>query len=70
MDDQPFAGKYLERGRWIKVAAGLLSVGRRATDDLVAEQKKILDGRRYRVERRLALPCGKPNFEDAVFALR
>jgi hypothetical protein len=68
MDDQPFAGKHLERGRWIEVAAGLLSVGRRAMDDFVAEQKKVLDGRRYRVERRLALPCGKPNFEDAVFA--
>lgn len=61
MDDQPFTGKYLERGRWIKVAAGLLSVGRRATDDLVVQQKKVLDRRRYRVERRLALPCGEPN---------
>ena len=68
MDDQPLAGKYLERGRWIKVAAGLLSVGRRATDYLVVEQKKVLDRRRYRVERRLALPCGEPNFEDAVLA--
>jgi hypothetical protein len=68
MDDHPFAGKYLELGRGIEIAAGLLPVGCRAADYLVVEQEKILDGRRYRVERCLALPCGEPNFEDAVLA--
>jgi hypothetical protein len=68
MDDQPFAGKYLERRRGIEIAAGLLPVGCRAADYLVVEQEKVLDGRRYRVERCLALACGKPNFEDAVLA--
>jgi hypothetical protein len=32
MDDQLFAGKYLESRRRIEIAAGLLPAGRRATD--------------------------------------
>ena len=68
MDDQPFAGKYLESGRWIEITPGLLPVGCRAPHHLVVEKKKVLDRRRYRVERCLALPCGEPNFEDAFLA--
>src|SRR5262249_12143781 len=65
MDDQRFAGKYQESGRWIEIAAGLLSVGCRATDHLVVEKKKVLDRLGYRIEGGLALPRGQPNFEDA-----
>jgi len=68
MDDQPFAGKYLESGRWIEIAAGLLPVGCRAAEGLVVEKEKILDRCRDRVERCLALLCGEPNFEDALLA--
>src|SRR5262249_15077253 len=68
MDDQPFARKYLESGCWIEVAAGLLPVGCRATDPLVAEKEKVLDRGGYCIERCLALPCGEPNFEHAVLA--
>src|SRR3984893_568084 len=68
MDDQPFAGKYLERRRWIEIAAGALAVGRRAADHLIIEKKKDFDRCRYRVERSLALPCGEPHFEEAFLA--
>jgi hypothetical protein len=68
MDDQPFAGKYLERRRWIEIAAGLLPVGCRAADDLVVKKEEVLDRCRDRVEHCLALPCGEPNFEDTVLA--
>ena len=68
MDDQPFAGKYLERRRWIEIAAGLLPVGRRAKDHLVIEKEKVLDRCRDRVERCPTLPRGESNFENAVLA--
>ena len=45
MDDQPFAGKYLQSRRWIEIAARLLAVRRRAADHLVVKKKKVLDRR-------------------------
>lgn len=68
MHDQPFAGEYLKSGRWIEIATGFLTVGRRATDHLVVKKKKALDRCRYGVERCVTLPCGEPNFEDTVLA--
>src|SRR6516165_2374802 len=62
------AGKYLESGRWIEIAAGLLSIGCRATDYVVVEKEKILDRLGYCIEGSLALPRGQPNFEDAFLA--
>ena len=68
MHDQPFAGEHLKSGRRIEIATGFLAVGRRASDHLVVKKKKALDRCRYSVERCLALPCGEPDFEDAVLA--
>ena len=68
MDDQPFAGKYLQGRRRIEIAARPLPVRRRAADHLIVEEEKVLDRRRYRIERGLALPRGEPNFEDAFLA--
>ena len=68
MDDQRFAGKYVQSGRRIEIAAGAAPVGRRAADHLIVEQEKVLDGRGYRIEGGLALPRGEPNFEDAFLA--
>jgi hypothetical protein len=70
MDDQPFAGKHMQRRRRIKIAARLPSVRRRAADHLIVEQKKVLHGCGDRIEVGLALPRGEPNFEDAVLALQ
>ena len=65
MDDQPFAGEYLESRRRIEIAAGPLPIRRRAADHLIVEKKKVLDRLGYRIEGGLALPRGEPNFEDA-----
>ena len=62
------AGEYLKGGRWIEIATGFLTVGRRASDHLVVKKKKALDRYRYSVERCLALPRGEPDFEDPVLA--
>ena len=68
MDDQLFAGKHLQSRRRIEIAARPLPVRRRAADHLIVEKQKVLDRRRYRIERGLALPRGEPNFEDAFLA--
>ena len=68
MDDQPFAGKHLQRRSRIEIAARALPVRRRAADHLIVEQQKVLDRRHDRIERGLALPRGKPDFENAVLA--
>src|SRR5262249_51718232 len=66
MDDQPFAGKYVQGGRRIEIAAGFLPVRRRAANHLIVEQEKVLDGLGYRIEGGLALPRGEPDFEDTL----
>src|SRR5262245_44229674 len=68
MDDQPFAGKYVQGGRRIEIAAGFLPVRRRAANHLIVEQEKVLDGLGYRIEGGLALPRGEPDFEDTFLA--
>src|SRR5439155_17697396 len=68
MYDQPFAGKNLQSRRRIEVAARRPPVRRRAADHLIVEKEKVLDRRGYRIERRMALLCGEPNFEDAFLA--
>ena len=68
MDDQPFAGKYVQGGRRIEIAARHLSVGRRASDHLIVEKKEVLDRPRYRIERGLALSRGEPDFKNAFLA--
>ena len=68
MDDQPFAGKHLQRRRRIEIAARRLAVRRRAADHLIVEKEKVLDRRGHRIECGLALPRGEPDFEDAVLA--
>ena len=68
MDDEPFAGKHLQRRRRIEIAARRPPVRRRAADQLIVEKEKVLHGRGDRIEAGLALPRGEPNFEDAVLA--
>ena len=68
MDDQPFAGKYVQRGRRIEIAAGAVPVGRRAANHFIVEQEKVLDRRGYRIEGGLALPRGEADFEHAFLA--
>ena len=50
------------------IAARLLPVRRRAEDQLIVEEQKLLDRRGYRIERSLALSRGKPNLEDTILA--
>src|SRR6266446_6999413 len=68
MDDQRFAGKYVQGGRRVEIAARPLSVGRRASDHLIIEKEKVLDRRGYCIERGLALSRGEPNFKNAFLA--
>ena len=68
MDDQRFAGKYVQSGRRIEIAAGAPPVGRRAADHLIVEKKKVLDGLGCRIEGGLALPRGEADFEHAFLA--
>src|SRR5262249_34591718 len=68
MDDQRFAGKYVQSGRRIEIAARPLPVGRRAANHFVVEKEKVLDGRGHRIEGGLALPRGEPDFEDTFLA--
>src|SRR5262249_28789653 len=68
MDDQPFAGKYVQRGRRIEIAAGAVPVGRRAANHFIVEKEKVLDGRGYRIERGLPLPRGEPDFDHPFLA--
>jgi hypothetical protein len=68
MDDQGFARKYVQSGRRIEIAARPLSVGRGASDHLILEKEKVLDWRRYRIERGLALSRGEPDFKNAFLA--
>src|SRR5215472_18925157 len=68
MDDQRFAGKYVQRRRRIEIASRAAPVGRRAADHLILEKQKVLDGRGYRIESCPALPRGEPDFEDTFLA--
>jgi len=68
MDDQRFAGKYVQGGRRIEIAARAAPVGRRAANHFIVEHEKVLDRRGDRIERGLALPRGEANFEDAFLA--
>src|SRR5262249_59184695 len=68
MDDQRFAGKQVQSGRRIKIAARAAPVGRRAANHFIVEKEKVLDRRGYRIERGLALPRGEPDFEDTILA--
>src|SRR5580704_11871784 len=68
MNDQPFAGKYLQSRRRIEIAARLLPVRCRALDDLIIEKEKVLDRRGYRIERGLSLSRREPNFKNAFLA--
>src|SRR5262249_7952074 len=68
MDDQRFAGKYVQRRRRIEIATRPLPVRRRASDHLIVEKEKVLDRRGYRIEGGLALSRGEPNFKNAFLA--
>src|SRR6516162_3670087 len=68
MDDQRFAGKYVQSGRRIEIATRPVPVRRRAANHFIVEQEKVLDRRGYRIERGLALPRGEPDFENAFLA--
>src|SRR5262245_15334284 len=70
MDDQRFAGKYVQRWRRIEIAAGAAPVGRRAANHFIVEKEKVLDRRGYRIEGGPALPRGEPDFEDTFLACK
>ena len=66
VDDQFFAGKYLQRRRRIEIAARLLAVRRAAANHFIVEEKEVLDRRGHRIQSCLALPRDEPDFEHAV----
>src|SRR5690242_10057904 len=68
MDDQPFAGKYLQRRRWIKIAARSPPIRRRAADHFIIEQEKVIDRCSYCIELCLPLSCRESNFKHTVLA--
>ena len=68
VDDQLFAGKYLQRRRRIEIAARRLAVRRAAANYLVLEEKEVLDRLGHRIQSCLALPRDEPDFEHAFLA--
>jgi len=68
VDDQLFAGKYLQRRRRIEIAARRLAVRRAAANHLVVEEKEVLDRLGHRIQSCLALPRDEPDFEHAFLA--
>ena len=68
VDDQLFAGKYLQRRRRIEIAARRLAVRRAAANHLVVEEKEVLDRLGHRIQSCLALPRDEPDFEHPFLA--